>query len=494
MQATTETSVNATTPNEFNMTFKVPLWSHQLEALRRTMFQNSFAFFFEVGTGKTATAINALRMKMNSQREFLPTIIFSPPITLLNWKRELLMHTQIPEEKILILTGSQKQRVKQISVLRRDKIVITNYESLLMKELFEYFEKYNAKALIFDESHRLKSPTSIRSKKASELSENAQYKFLLSGSPVLNSMMDLFMQYKVLDSGRTFGRNFFAFRNRYFYDKNAAAPAHVTWRDWVAKPDADKEIKEKISFSSMHVKKEECLDLPPLVKKKVYVDMAPDQKKAYGEMMKDFITVVSDRACVAELAVTKALRLQQIVSGFVTLEEGLGVRTDMEFTDNPRAQALSDILEDLTPHHKVIVWAVFKENYKQIREVLERLKLSYVEVHGEVSQKEKLNGVDKFNTDPTCRVFLGHPASGGIGINLVSASISVFYSRNFSLENDIQAEARNYRSGSEQHKKITRIDLVTPDTIDEEVLEALSQKKQIGESVLRAYAMRKKND
>jgi SNF2 family DNA or RNA helicase len=166
----------------------------------------------------------------------------------------------------------------------------------------------------------------------------------------------------------------------------------------------------------------------------------------------------------------------------------------MEFTDNPRAQALSDILEDLTPHHKVIVWAVFKENYKQIREVLERLKLSYVEVHGEVSQKEKLNGVDKFNTDPTCRVFLGHPASGGIGINLVSASISVFYSRNFSLENDIQAEARNYRSGSEQHKKITRIDLVTPDTIDEEVLEALSQKKQIGESVLRAYAMRKKND
>jgi len=491
MQMTSASPEKTTTQNEFGMTLKIPLWEHQKEALRRIRTQSNYALFFEVGTGKTATVVNALRMKMNQTKCFLPTLIFSPPITLLNWKRELLMHTFMKEESIVILSGSQKERVKQMQKIHFDsKVIITNYESLLMEDLFDYFLKYSPVALIFDESHRVKAPDAKRAKKAAELSDKAEYKFLLSGSPVLNSMMDLFMQYRIMDGGDTFGKNFFAFRNKYFYDKNAGSPAYVTWRDWRPKPGSDEVIKEKISRTSMHVKKHECLDLPPLVKKKIFLSLSAEQKKAYDEMYGDFITVVNDKACVAELAVTKALRLQQIVSGFVALEEGGGIRSEKAFKNNPRIEALKELLEDLTPHHKVIVWAVFKENYKQIREVLEELKLAYVEVHGEVSQKDKLNAVDKFNTDPSCRVFLGHPASGGIGINLVSASYAIFYSRNFSLENDIQAEARNYRGGSEIHEKVTRIDLVTSGTIDEEVLEALGQKQQIGEKVLREFAMK----
>jgi len=131
------------------------------------------------------------------------------------------------------------------------------------------------------------------------------------------------------------------------------------------------------------------------------------------------------------------------------------------------------------------VWAVFKENYNDIREVCEKLKLDYVEVTGEVSQKNKMLAVERLNNDPKCRVLIGHPGSGGIGINLVAANHTIFYSRSFSLEYDIQAEARNYRGGSEQHEKVTRIDLVTPNTIDEQVLKALASKKNIGYQVLK---------
>ena len=75
--------------------------------------------------------------------------------------------------------------------------------------------------------------------------------------------------------------------------------------------------------------------------------------------------------------------------------------------------------------------------------------------------------------------------SGGIGINLVAASYAIFYSRSFSLEHDLQAEARNYRGGSERHTKITRIDIVARDTIDEHIQKALSDKQNISETLLK---------
>lgn len=472
---------------------KTAPWAHQVEGLLRSRDLSHFAFFFEMGTGKTFTCINALRMKYQRAKTLLPTLILSPPITLTNWKREWEMHSKIDPKNIVILTGSQKERVKTLaSRMGKPCILITNYESLMMKELFGMLQMYRPTAFVCDEAHKLKDPKSKRSEQAVKLADLATIKFLLTGSPVLNSMMDLFSQFRVLDGGNTFGKNFFAFRAKYFYDKNAAAPSHVTWADWRLRPGAEQEIRAKISKVSMHVKKSECLDLPPLVKKRVYVEMSADQKRAYDSMLKDFIAVVDDKAAVAELAITRGLRLQQIVSGFVNVEEGAGERSEAEFKDNPRLDALEELLSDLTPHHKVIVWAVFKQNYKQIISVLEKLKLKYVQVHGEISPKQKQESVDKFNTDENTRVFLGHPGSAGVGINLVPASYSIFYSRNFSLENDIQAESRNYRGGSEIHDKVTRIDIVCASTIDEEVMKALDEKQQIGESVLRSFASRLK--
>jgi SNF2 family DNA or RNA helicase len=131
------------------------------------------------------------------------------------------------------------------------------------------------------------------------------------------------------------------------------------------------------------------------------------------------------------------------------------------------------------------VWAVFKENYAAIRQVCNDLELQFVEVHGDVSAKAKQDAVKRFDSDPACRVLVGHPGSGGIGVNLVAASYSIFYSRGFSLEFDLQAEARNFRGGSERHETIVRIDLVAPGTIDEQVMQALAAKQAVGETLVR---------
>jgi len=461
----------------------IKLWKHQAEAIERAKKLNGFGLFFEVGTGKTLTAIRMLQDKFGSQ-PVKPTMILCPPIVIQNWKRELLAHTDIPEKRIIPLVGPGKKRYRLFNTSPKNSIFITNYATLGMVDLMNLFVFWEPHCLVLDESHKCKNLKARRTKNAIRLAAKAKHKFILSGTPILNSMLDIFTQYKILDDS-VFGKNYYTFRNEYFVDKNRYMPAHIKFQDWVPKEGADELIREKMATNSMFVEKKDCLDLPPLVKTKCEVELSPKQKKAYNALRDDFIAAIDSGVCTAELAITKGLRLQQIVSGHIPLELLDGKKKMYEFSKNPRSAALSELLHDLTPHHKVIVWAVFKQNYEKIKEVCEGLKIGYVECHGGINPKQKQENVDQFNTDEETRVFIGNPGSAGIGINLIASDISIFYTRNFSLENDQQAEARNYRGGSEIHKKITRIDIVTPGTIDEQVMLALASKKDIGYNVLK---------
>jgi SNF2 family DNA or RNA helicase len=465
------------------------LWAHQVEGVKRSLEQNTFALFFEVGTGKTATAIRSLCERMNGAKKYFRTIVFAPPVVLVNWKREFAKFSDIDQTRIQVLSGSGKERL-EILKKRKAQIYVTNYESLLMKDLFEELKKFQPEFIIFDEGHKLKNPQAVRSKKAAELAELAKYKLLLTGTPILNSCMDLFQQFKVLDGGQTFGKNFFTFRAKYFMDKNARMPAHLHFPDWQIKPGSMDAFNKIIHERGAVARKEDCLDLPPLIRKRVEVEMSLKQLKAYESMRKDFVAAVDGGVAVADLAITKALRLQQIVSGFVTTEgNGQEDLRTVCFDENPRIKALGEVLEEIFEQgQKAIIWAVFHENYAQIRKLLESMKVKFVELHGEINGKKRQDSIDSFNDDPEIMGLIGHPGSGGVGCNLVSASYSVYYSRGFSLEYDLQSEARNYRAGSERHKSITRIDLVAPNTIDDLILERLSNKQTISNKVLQEIA------
>lgn len=479
---------------------EIKLWDHQKRAVEKARGQKGFALFFEMGTGKTATTIHIVRDIYNEQKRLLRTLVLCPPIVIRNWKKEFQMHSKVKPQNVVCLTGKGIKRLEKIKKTGfhegkgLGRIYIMNYEGLVVfEDLFHMIKVWDPEIIICDESHKLKNPSSKRSKKTRELADNAFYRYLLTGTPILKSPLDLYAQYRVLDGGKTFGTNFYAFRNTYFYDKNAGMPSQKYFPNWVVREDALEKIKKKMEPTGMSVKKSECLDLPPLVRQIVHVELGKDQKKAYEEMKKNFITFVSDKACTATLAMTKALRLQQILSGHLPVGDTEETKEIILFKENPRAEALAELLEDLTPDHKVIVWAVFREDFKVIKKVCEDLKLKYVEVHGGVVDTAKFRNVDQFNNDGDTRVFIGHPGSGGIGINLTSASYSIFYSRNFSLEQDLQAEARNYRGGSEVHEKITRIDLVAAGTIDEMILQRLKDKQSFGELILKQMGEELKN-
>lgn len=470
------------------------LWAHQKHGIDLALKAKSFGWFFEAGTGKTRTAIETLRHLYIDAKVILPTLILCPPVVIENWRQEILKFSKIPPTRVHKLVGTGKQRLEILLEKRKEpSIFIGNYEALTMKGLFD--ELYNTQfdILICDESHRIKNPDAKRTKACIQLADRAKYKFVLSGTPVLRNLMDVWAQFRVLDGGDAFGKNFFVFRSQYFYNKNAHVP-HLNFPDWRIRPNAECLISDMMKEKSMSVKKEDCLDLPPLVKKKIYVEMGSDQARAYKEMKKDFVTYINSEASSADLAITKALRLQQIVSGYAKIEPNVmnPEGSVHRFGDVPRTEALKELLEDLAPNHKVIVWACFKENYAMIREVCESLELGYIELHGEISQKKRDESIVQFREDEKIRVVIGNQGAAGIGINLVEASYMVYFSRNFSLEQDIQSEARSYRSGSEIHSKVTRIDIVCENTIDDEVLEALANKQAIGEQVLREIAGRLK--
>lgn len=443
-----------------------------------------FGLFFEMGTGKTCTAIHIHLQKIKQEGRPLKTLVLCPLVVVPNWGKEFYQWTRY---KPTLLTGSGKKRIKTFNekTMLNQTVFVTNYEALQMKELFQYLCEWGPEFLIYDESHKLKTPNTQRTKKSLQLSLASKYRLILSGTPVLNSAMDLFSQYLILDHGKSFGKNYYAFRHRYFYDKNWKMPRHCHFPDWQMRPAAECEINETIKRDSMRVTKEECLDLPPLVKEVRYVEMSKEQAKLYKEMKQDFITFLKNKAVVAQLAITKGLRLQQIVSGFVKTADAEEIALGKNQSLTPRETELKTLLSELTPSHKVIVWAVFKHNFKQIASICKSLGIEYVEVHGEISAKNKQVAIEQFNTRAECRVYIGHPGAGGIGVNLTAAPYSIYYSRNFSLEADAQSEARNHRGGSEVHDKITRIDLVTKDTIDEIVMNMLAKKANMGEELLK---------
>lgn len=444
--------------------------------------------------GKTATLISIYKDKCNNHQKMLPMLIFSPPITLRNWKREILLWAKIPEHKIIILDGPLKKRVERLQQARElwgdELILITNYEALVQrnKDLFLELKKFCATSkntfLTCDESHKLKDSSSKTSKQVYQLSQFCQFRFLLTGTPVLNSEMDIFQQFKVMDPG-IFGKSITAFRNLYFTNIFANVP-HMSFPKYEIKTEMIDHLNKIINKHSYYVKKSECLDLPPLVKKTYEVELASDQKRAYKQMEKEFVAFLTGIAkepvqSVANLVITRTLRLQQIVSGFIKDEDG----EEHLFKKNPRAEALREVLQNIIDmDQKVIVWAVFKKNYETITKVCKDLGVKYVEAHGGISNQKKFDAVEEFNTG-TARVFIAHPGALGIGINLVAASYSVYYSRNFSLEYDLQSEARNYRGGSEIHESITRIDLVCPGTIDEDILGALEGKFSMAQRITK---------
>jgi len=429
------------------------LWQHQKECVASALKQRDFALFLQMGTGKTGTMVTILRYKFGEVGHIRRTLILSPLITLQNWKKEFAEFSRIPQSEIVVLKGTGRQKNAQFiretshpktGTLVQNKIIIANYEVVQNEELFANLMHWNPEILVLDEAHRVRNHQGKRAKAVCKLADKAQHRYIMTGTPILNDSRDVFFPYRIMNGGKSFGDNFYAFQGRYFKDANAKwAGKQGYFPDYQERQELYDEIHQKMYFYGKEriadrKLAKDCIDLPPLVNMKIEVEMGSEQRKCYEEMKREFLTYVerlkdegTPIAVVANLAITKALRLQQIASGFVKAEDG----KEYEIKDNTRLTALKDFLEDAAGSKgaKVIVWACFKNNYSDIARLCGSLSLPYRMLTGEQTIAEKEQAMTDFKTDPSVKVMIANQASGGIGVNLIGALIAVFYSRNFSL-------------------------------------------------------------
>lgn len=465
--------------------FSRPLWKHQADTLDRFAPENEAALLHEMGTGKTTSAIAWLRAKYNMRREVLPTLIVSPVATLYNWMEEIERNAPAKVyESAVVLEGSARKRIE---ILRDSeaRIFVTNPEALDMAPLVAALrEKVAGGVSITDEAHKFKGfPKSKRREALTSITDFCKHRMILTGTPILNSYLDLFGLWRILDRGETFGLNPYVFRERYFRDAN------IGWKGkpkyfphYVPKADIEAEISAMISKKASRLKKTDCLTLPPLLNVVEHVELSPEQRSVYKQMEAELVAEVREGVCVASNALTRVLRMLQILSGYIQVETEGNEKVAVLLKNNPRLARLTELLEELTPNHKVIVWCSFQENYRTIAKVLRDREIPFAELTGQT--KDRQAEIVRFQTDPKCRVMISNPQAGGVGVNLVAASYAIYYSRGYSLGDRLQSEARCHRGGSEIHEKITLIDLVAPGTLDEDVLSALLRKENFSENVL----------
>jgi SNF2 family DNA or RNA helicase len=463
----------------------ISLRAHQQRAVEKARTQKNLALFYEAGTGKTATIWRILAEDYNHHQRIRNTLILAPLAVCKQWPHEMKRFTKIPENRCFALTDTGPKRTEQLDRLLAKGdgiIVITNYESVQIKAFYEKLLKFAPEIVVCDESHRLKDSQAKRSKAVYPICHGADRRFLLTGTPAPNSLLDLFGQYKALDTG-IFGPGFWSFRSRYFYDRNAGR--QFSYPDWVPQPWAAKEIGEKLNQSSLQATREQCLDLPPLTLIPVACEMSKAQAKAYEEMKKDFVTEVKGMVMSSEFEMVKTLRMQQILAGFVQPDLYDGKQPDpIWVSEVPRLEAMLENIESIGKQ-KQIIWTVFRPTYHQISKELTKRNITHTFLTGEQTNDAQKQANKKLFTEGDAQILIANPAAAGEGIDgLQIAKYAHFYMRGWSLLHYLQALARNYRSGSEQHDKIIHYHYFVRGTLDETLAYALLYKENVQEAVL----------
>lgn len=461
-------------------THKLPaLWAHQKAAI--SCADDRYALFFDPGCGKSRTAIELYRKKVINRNLSASNkvLIFAPLNVCRNWQNELAEYLGVPYKVFLCAGGTKIQKTKVLeqfksSVSGGHQFLICNIESLRSLVYRSYLAKCGATFVIVDESHNFKSPTSQQTKGLFTVVDSLKplHLYLLTGTPAPQGEIDLWSTFTLL--GVT-NLPFFVWRRKFFIDKNERRRGMRNyWPEYVASESTKKHFRELLGQCSAVANKNEVLDLPPLLRTNIYAEMSPTQSKHYQTMLEYLFVVDSDgNELNAANMLGRTLRLQQILAGF------LG---ETPVKDNPRLEALSSAIER-TAGEQFIIWTIFKATYNQIGGMLSDQGISYGLLTGNESAEQRHEYMEQFQAGKL-RALIAHPKAGGVGVNLTAASYSIHYTRSFSLTDDLQAEARNYRGGSEIHKRITRIDIITPDTIDEEITKALREKKSVQDFIL----------
>ena len=467
-----------------NYRFKTKPYAHQLKALEMSWNKEVFAYFLEMGTGKSKVLLDNIAM-LYDKGKINGVLIVAPKGVYKNWydseiPEHLVNHIQ---KKTILWKASitQKQRSKLESLFKAEvdlHILIMNVEAFSTEKGLSFASKFlNCHNTLFaiDESTTIKNPGAKRTKNILNLSKMGKYRRILTGSPVTKSPLDLYTQCLFLDPFLLDFSSYYAFRNRYaeMRTANFSGRSVQVVTGYKNLP----ELAETLKSFSYRVLKDECLDLPPKTYMKRVIQLTAEQKKVYEQMKKMALATLNGKMVTTMNVITQLMRLQQITCGHFKADDG-----SMQDIKNNRINELMEVLEEV--EGKAIIWAHWRHDIDTIVESIEdKYPESVVTYYGDTTTEDRQKAIKKIQ-DPESKVrfLVGTPQTGGYGITLTGASTMIYYSNGYDLEKRQQSEARIDRIG--QKKPMTYIDILAEDTIDEKIGKSLRKKVNIATQIM----------
>ena len=464
--------------------YKTQPYEHQRIALERSYDKINYAYFMEMGCGKSKVLIDNMAW-LYENKKIDTAIVVAPKGVYRNWQTSEIpahLHDDIEREVYVWNPNPNKTQKEHLvsGIKERGKlrILLVNVEGFATTKLKAFVEKFvrdSTFLLAVDESTTIKNPKAKRTKALVALGKAASFRRILTGSPVTKSPMDLYAQCGFMDKALLGFESFYSFQGRYAITRTQRMGGH-SFQQIVGDRNLD-ELSAKLEKFSYRVTKDEALDLPDKIYTVRHVSLTDDQIKHYMSLKNAAIALLDDGDLVSAPAVmTQLLRLQQVLCGHLMTDDG-----DLVEFKTRRIDALLETIEEMSGG--VIIWSRFRYDIRNIEAALKKAygEDSTVNYYGDTSDSDRELAIKRFQ-DRDARFFVGNPQTAGKGLTLNAASNVIYYANDFNLESRVQSEDRCHRIG--QKNTVTYVDFVSKGTVDEHIVKTLRAKIDLSAKTL----------
>lgn len=448
------------------------MWQNQKEALQFSLKHPSTMLNMDMGTGKTRVAIEAAF----SREDVVKILVICPKAVVPVWRTNLSKFKNGCEWVCWDDTkGTVANKTKSLQSWFGEseikQFVILNYDIAWRAPMSTLLRKVNFDMIILDESHRAKAAGSKISKYLAMLGKSTKYKMCLSGTPMANSPLDVYGQYRFLDP-QIFGTRFDLFRDEYAI---LGGPEH----NFIVGFKNQKRLNHKFQSIAYTCKMSEIADrlklpekLPPAISE---VELSTKDMKVIKQLHKEFIAECDNNFVVLENVLNLSLREQQITSGFIMTQAGPGEPQQITELNNVKQKAFEEYLDTLSPSEAVVVFYVFRHDAVVLRSACREMERPVFELSGDV------NELSSWQEYKHGGVLIVQIQSGAEGVDMTKSRRGVYFSLPQSLALYEQSMARLHRPGQTERVQFTYI--LAKDTIDERIFKCLIHKKSLIEGI-----------
>lgn len=445
--------------------------NYQKYCIDRMIHDDKLGLMLDMGLGKTIITLSSIQELKYNRFEVEKVLIIAPKkVAEATWTDEIEKWDHLSLLRTSLVLGSATQRIKALA--KNADVYVINRENVVW--LVEYYKnEWPFDMVVLDEWSSFKNHQSKRFKYLKMVRNKMKRVVGLTGTPTPNGLIDLWAQVYLLDQGERLEKTIGRFRERYF---EPGQRNRTTIFNYEAKEGSEGSIHKRIEDICISMKAEDYLELPDVIYESVPVVLDVKAKKAYAELEKKMILEMETGEEITVVsAAALSNKLQQLANGAI-----YGDNREVFEIHDCKIERFLELLEQLNGK-PCLVFYNFQHDLSRIKTALEKLKLRIRTLKTPQDQKDW--------NDHKIDILLAHPASAAYGLNLQEGGNHVvWFGLNWSLELYQQANKRLHRQG--QKEKVIIHHLITKDTRDEDVMQALESKGDVQDELLASLKVR----